>query len=47
MNNYVSLPIDFVTFVIKQWVNGAITAESALSVLLAGQDQIREGKNAD
>ena len=47
MNDYISLPIDFVTSVVKQWSDGEITAESALSVLLAGQDQIREEEDAD
>jgi hypothetical protein len=47
MNDYVSLPIDFVTYVVKQWSDGAITAESALSVLLAGQDKIREEEDAN
>jgi hypothetical protein len=39
MNDYVSLPIDFVTYVIKQWADGGITADEALSVLLTGQEE--------
>jgi hypothetical protein len=39
MNDQVSLPIDFVTYVVKQWADGGITADEALSVLLAGQEE--------
>jgi hypothetical protein len=39
MSDHVSLPIDFVTYVVKQWADGGITADEALFVLLAGQGE--------
>jgi len=47
MNDYVSLPIDYVISTIGKWRNGEITAEDALEQLLTAQDKIREEENAD
>jgi hypothetical protein len=47
VNDYVSLPIDYVISTISKWQNNEITAEDALEQLLTAQDKIREEEDAD
>jgi hypothetical protein len=47
MNDYVSLPIDYVISTISKWQSNEITAEDALEQLLTAQDKIKEEQDAD
>ena len=47
MNDHVSLPIEFVIPVVKNWKDNIITADDALEQLLKAQDKIREEENAN